>query len=78
MKPFVRYTALFLAIIFLSGAAFVWFDVFTHDNVFTNPELKIAAGWLMTGLMLLGLSVRGWRGRKRNPTPSSESLRAPQ
>lgn len=78
MKPFVRYTALFLAIIFLSGAAFVWFDVFTHDNVFTNPELKIAAGWLTTGLMLLGLSVRGWRGRKRNPTPSSESLRAPQ
>lgn len=78
MKPFVRYTALFLAIIFLSGAAFVWFDVFTHDNVFTNPELKIAAGWLMTGLMLLGLSVRGWRGRKRNATPSSESLRSPQ
>jgi ABC-type uncharacterized transport system permease subunit len=78
MKPFVRYTALFLAIVFLSGAAFVWFDVFTHDNVFTNPELKIAAGWLMTGLMLLGLSVRGWRGRKRNTTPSSESLRSPQ
>jgi ABC-type uncharacterized transport system permease subunit len=78
MKPFVRYTALFLAIVFLSGAAFVWFDVFTHDNVFTNPELKIAAGWLTTGLMLLGLSVRGWRGRKRNDTPSSESLRSPQ
>ena len=78
MKPFVRYTALFLAIVFLSGAAFVWFDVFTHDNVFTNPELKIAAGWLTTGLMLLGLSVRGWRGRKRNVTPSSESLRSPQ
>ena len=78
MKPFVRYTALFLAIVFLSGAAFVWFDVFTHDDVFTNPELKIAAGWLMTGLMLLGLSVRGWRGRKRNATPSSESLRSPQ
>ena len=78
MKPFVRYTAVFLAIVFLSGAAFVWFDVFTHDNVFTNPELKIAAGWLTTGLMLLGLSVRGWRGRKRNATPSSESLRSPQ
>jgi hypothetical protein len=78
MKPFVRYTALFLAIVFLSGAAFVWFDVFTHDDVFTNPELKIAAGWLTTGLMLLGLSVRGWRGRKRNATPSSESLRSPQ
>jgi hypothetical protein len=69
---------LFLAIVFLSGAAFVWFDVFTHDDVFTNPELKIAAGWLTTGLMLLGLSVRGWRGRKRNATPSSESLRSPQ
>jgi ABC-type uncharacterized transport system permease subunit len=78
MKPFVRYTALFLAIVFLSGAAFASFDVFTHDNVFTNPELKIAAGWLTTGLMLLGLSVRGWRGRKRNATPSSESLRSPQ
>jgi ABC-type uncharacterized transport system permease subunit len=78
MKPFVRYTALFLAIVFLSGAAFVWFDVFTHDDVFTNRELKIAAGWLTTGLMLLGLSVRGWRGRKRNATPSSESLRSPQ
>jgi hypothetical protein len=78
VKPFVRYTALFLAIVFLSGAAFVWFDVLTHDNVFTNPELKIAAGWLTTGLMLLGLSVRGWRGRKRNATPSSESLRSPQ
>jgi hypothetical protein len=66
MKPFVRYTALFLAIVFLSGAAFVWFDVFTHDNVFTNPELKIAAGWLTTGLMLLAL---GLRGRRRSAAP---------
>jgi len=78
VKPFVRYTALFLGILFLSGAGFTWVDVFTHDNIFNNPELKIAAGWSMTGLMLLGLSVRGWRGRKRNATPSSESLRSPQ
>ena len=63
MKPFVRYTALVLGILFLSGAGFAWFDVLTHENVLNNPELKIAAGWLMTGLMLLGLSVRGWRGR---------------
>jgi len=75
VKPFVRYTALVLGILFLSGAGFAWFDVLTHDNVFNNPELKIAAGWLITGLMLLGFSVRGWRGRKRNPSPSSESLR---
>ncbi|MGN6720368.1 MAG: hypothetical protein ACTHLX_23610 [Candidatus Binatia bacterium] len=46
MKPFVRYTALLLATVFLTAAAFVWFDVFTHDNVFNNSELKIAAGWL--------------------------------
>lgn len=66
MKPFVRYTALFLALVFLTGAAFVWFDVFTHDNFFSNPELKIAAGWLTTGLMLLGL---GLRGRRRSAAP---------
>jgi hypothetical protein len=78
VKPFVRYTSLVLGILFLSGAAFALFDVLTHDNIFKNPELKIAAGWLTTGLMLLGLSVRGWRGRKRNATPSSESLRSPQ
>jgi hypothetical protein len=64
MKPFVRYTALVLGILFLCGAGFAWFDVLAHDNVLNNPELKIAAGWLMTGLMLLGLSIRGWRGRK--------------
>jgi hypothetical protein len=71
MKPFVRYTALFLAIVFLSGAAFVWFDVFTHDNVFTNPELKIAAGWLTTGLMLLALGLRGRRRRSEPKLPQS-------
>ena len=75
MKPFVHYTALVLGLLFLSAAGFAWFDVLTHDNVFNNPELKIAAGWLMTGLMLLALSVRGWRARKRNPSPSPDSLR---
>jgi hypothetical protein len=72
MKPFVRYTALFLAIVFLTGAAFVWFDVFTHDNVFTNPELKIAAGWLTTGLMLLALGLRGRRRNRRNAISAPE------
>ena len=63
MKPFVRCTALFLGILFFAGAAFAWFDVLTHDNILTNPELKSAGGWLMTGLMLLALGVRGWRWR---------------
>jgi hypothetical protein len=67
MKPFVRITALVLAILFLIGAGFVWFDVLSHENILANPELKIASGWLMTGLMLLALGVRGWRRRRAQP-----------
>jgi hypothetical protein len=72
VKPFVRYTALLLATVFLTGAAFVSLDVFTHDNVFTNPELKIAAGWLTTGLMLLALGLRGRRRGRRNAISAPE------
>jgi hypothetical protein len=68
MKPFVRFTALFLAILFLTGAGFVWFDVLSHENILANPELKIASGWLMTGLMLLALGIRGWRRRREQIT----------
>jgi len=71
VKPFVRYTALFLALVFLTGAAFVCLDVFTHDNFFSNPELKIAAGWLGTGLMLLALGLRGRRGSAAPKPPQS-------
>jgi hypothetical protein len=71
MKPFVRYTVFFLAVVFLSGAALVWFDVLTHDNIFTNPELKTAAGWLTTGLMLLGLALRGRRSRAEPKPPQN-------
>jgi hypothetical protein len=70
MKPFVRFTALFLAMLFLTGAGFAWFDVLTHENVLTNPELKIASGWLITGLMLLALGMRGWRRRRERTTAS--------
>jgi len=66
MKPIVRSTILFFAIVFLGGAVFAWFDVLTHDNILTNPELKFATGWLMTGLMFLGLGMRGWRWRKES------------
>jgi hypothetical protein len=68
MKPFVRFAALVLAILFLTGAGFAWFDVLTHENILTNPELKIASGWLMTGLMLLALAMRGWRRRRQQIT----------
>jgi hypothetical protein len=74
MRPFVRFTALVLAILFLTGAGFVWFDVLTHENILANPELKIASGWLMTGLMLLALGIRGWRRRARKPNSSDEPL----
>jgi len=70
MKPFVRIAALLLAAMFLTAAGFAWFDVLTHENVLTNPELKIASGWLMTGLMLLALGMRGWR-RRRERTAAS-------
>lgn len=54
---------LFFAVLFLGGAAFAWLDVLTHENMLANPELKFASGWSMTGLMFLGLGVRGWRKR---------------
>ena len=63
MKRFVRVTALGLAVLFLLGAGLAWFEVLTHENILTNPELKSAAGWLMTGLMFLALALRGWRRR---------------
>jgi hypothetical protein len=77
MKSFVRFTALVLAILFLSGAGFAWFDVLTHENVLANPELKIASGWLMTGLMLLALAIRSWRrSRAQIATTKPESQRS--
>ena len=69
MKPFVRYTALVLGILFVAGAAFAWFDVLTHENILTNPELKIAGGWLMTGLMLLALACAVGAGADNEPRP---------
>jgi hypothetical protein len=68
MKPFVRFTALFLATLFLTAAGIAWFDVLTHENILTNQQLKIACGWLMTGFMLLALGIRGWRRRGEQTT----------
>jgi hypothetical protein len=76
MKPFVRFTILFFAVLFLSGAAFTWFDVLTHENILTNPELRFASGWLMTGLIFLGLGLRGCRWRQRQPEPNDRTTPA--
>jgi hypothetical protein len=68
MNPFVSITAVALAVLFLLGAGLAWFDILTHENILTNPELKTASGWLMTGLMLLALGIRGWRRRREQIT----------
>ena len=69
MKPFVWVTALLLAVIFLAGAAFTGLDVLTHADVLKNPELKIAAGWLVSGLLFLSLGMRGWKRHRRKTAP---------
>ena len=65
MKPFVWITALLLAAIFLAGAIFAAVDVMSHANFINDPELKIAAGWLITGLIFLSLGMRGWKNYRR-------------
>jgi hypothetical protein len=65
VKPFVYYTSLVLGLSFLILAAFAWTEVFDHGDFFTNPLTKSAAGWSMTGLMLLAVGLRGWRSGSR-------------
>jgi hypothetical protein len=76
VKPFVRVTAIVFAILFLLGAGVGWFDVLSHENILTNPELKTASGWLTTGLMLLALGMRGWR-RRADSNSRKEPARPP-
>jgi len=68
MKPVFRVVSIVLALLFLTGAAFAWTDVLSHENLLANPLLKTASGLLMTGLMFLALGLRGWRPRKREST----------
>jgi hypothetical protein len=44
MKPFVVYTALALAIIFLAGALLAGVEVLQEEHLLTNPKLKPALG----------------------------------
>jgi hypothetical protein len=65
MKPFVVYSALALAILFLTGAAFAGAELLQEGNLLTNPKLKPALGFLVTGVLFLGIGLRGWRERRR-------------
>jgi hypothetical protein len=73
MKPLVRCIILLFAVLFLGTAVFAWFDVITHENMLTNPELKLASGWSMTGLMFLGFGLRDWRRRRHEPEPNDRT-----
>ena len=73
MKPFVRYTALVMAIIFIAGAALAWIEVVHEGDLLANPKVKPATGFLVTGLMFAGLALRGWRAR-RKMNPNSDSI----
>jgi len=72
MKPFVWITALLLAAIFLAGAFLTGFDVLLHADILSNPASKIAAGWLVSGLLFLSLGLRGWKAHRRKTAPPAE------
>jgi hypothetical protein len=65
MKPFVWVTAFLLALLFLAGAALIGIDAVNDAEFLTSPKTKIAAGWLMTGLIFLSLGYRGWKSYRR-------------
>ena len=73
MKPFVVYSALALAMLFLAGAALAGVELLQEGNWLTNPKLKPALGFLVTGLMFLAIGVRGWRARRRSVQSGNQS-----
>lgn len=73
MKPFIWITALVLSLPFLGGAAFTAYDVLGRQDILTNPESKIAVGWLFTGLMFLAMGVRGWKSHRRKIDADDQS-----
>jgi hypothetical protein len=72
VKPFFIYSALALALVFLGGAALAGVELLHEGNIFTDPKIKPALGFLVTGMMFLGIAVRGLRSRKRHESPHSE------
>jgi hypothetical protein len=65
VKPFIWITALVLSLPFLGGAVFTAYDVLGSHDILTNPESKVAVGWLFTGLMFLAMGVRGCKSHRR-------------
>jgi len=65
MKRFFWLTAWVLSVPFLGGAAFTTYDVLGRPNMLTDPESKVAVGWLVTGMMFFGIGMRGWRAHRR-------------
>jgi hypothetical protein len=75
MKLFFRVTSLVLGILFLTGAAVAWIDFFKYGHAISDPGLKQAAGWSLTGFMFLALGLRGWRARRKRRTETGQSER---
>ena len=75
MKPFVWITALILSLPFLGGAVFTAYDVLGRPDILTNPESKVAIGWLFTGLMFLAMGLRGWKSQRRKIDADDQSSR---
>jgi hypothetical protein len=75
MKPFVWITALVLSLPFLGGAAFMAYDVMGRPDILTNPESKVAIGWLFTGLMFLAMGLHGWKSQRRKIDADDQSSR---
>jgi hypothetical protein len=75
MKPFIWITALVLSLPFLGGAIFTAYDVLGRQDILSNPESKVAVGWLFTGLMFLGMGVRGWRSHRRKIEADNQHCR---
>jgi hypothetical protein len=73
VKPFICYTSLVLALLFLIVAASAWIEVFHHEDFFANPLTKSAAGWSMTSLMFLAVGLRGWRRRDRKSKKADQT-----
>ena len=76
VKPFVRYTALILAILFLAGASIAFINLLEEGNLFSNPKMKSVLQLLVPGLMFLGLALRGWPRRKPSNGDSNQAKSA--
>ena len=77
MKPFVWITALVLSLPFLAGATFTAYDVLGHPDILTNPESKVAVGWLFSGMMFFGIGLRGWRAHRRWKSANPKKIPRP-